>query len=134
MSAEAFEAEIRRHIADVEAERDEAARRVEEAKVELRSKNSLLASWNAALTDFQVKNGLLANVSYAQLKPRERLDHWASKHDGVVVIRDLASELVEVGAIKTYKSAYASVRWSLSGRDDYERIKQGVFRRIGVKQ
>lgn len=83
----------------MEAERDEAARRVEEAKVELRSKNALLANWNAALTDYQIKSGLLAKVSYSQLKPSERLDHWASTHDGVVVIRDLASELVEVGAI-----------------------------------
>ena len=44
MSAEEFEAEIRRHIATVEAEPDEVVRRIEEARAELKAKEELLAN------------------------------------------------------------------------------------------
>ncbi|MYB76124.1 MAG: hypothetical protein F4X83_03315 [Chloroflexi bacterium] len=130
MSAEAFEAEIQRHILTLEAECDEAARRVEEAKDELRSKKELLSTWIAALEDFQHRNGLSVKVDYSKLKPRERVELWADKHDGTVVMRDLANALVEAGAIKTYKSALSSIRWSLSGRDDYEQVEHGVYKRV----
>ena len=130
MSAEEFEAEIRRYILTLEAECDEAARRVEEAKDELRSKKELLSTWIAALKDYQIKSGLVVTIDYSTMKPRERVEYWANTHDGVVVMRDLANALVEAGAIKTYKSALASVRWSLSGRDDYEQVEHGVYRRV----
>ena len=130
MSVEEFEAEIRRHIATLEAERDEAAQRVEEAKVELKNKEALLANWNVALTDYQRKNGMAVTVDYSTLQPRERIDLWASKHSGMVVIKDLANVLVDAGAAKNYKSAYASIRWSVSRRNDFQQVEPGVYRRV----
>lgn len=130
MSAEQFEEEIRRHISVVEAERDEAVRRLEEAKDELRSKEELLSTWIAALRDYQIKSGLVVTIDYSAMKPRERTDYWASTHDGLVVIKELANALVAAGAMKTYRSASSSVRWSLSERDDYEQIGDGVYKRV----
>ena len=130
MSIEEFEAEIRRHIATLEADRDEVARRIDEDKVELKNKEALLANWHAALVDYQRKNGLPVTIDYSTLQPRERADLWASKNDGVVVIKDLANVLVEAGAAKNYKSAYASVRWSLFRRNDFRQIEPGVYKRV----
>lgn len=130
MSAEEFEIEIRRHIATLEAERDEVVRRIDEAKAELKDKEALLANWNAALTDYQRKNGLIVTIDYSTLQPRERIDLWASKHSGMVVIKDLANVLVDAGAAKNYKSAYASIRWSVSRRNDFQQVEPGVYRRV----
>ena len=132
MPADEFLAEIKRHVIKLEADKVAATKQLDEAKANLRSINSRLSTWNAALSDYE-HNGKLTqpvNADYTTLTPKERVDLWASEHSGILVVADLALVLEAAGVKKNYRSAYASVRASVFKRKDFELAEPGVYRRL----
>ena len=58
--------------------------------------------------------------------PTQLVAYWAGKHDGHVIIKDLAKALIAAGRFKKYRNAYSSIN-AVVRRKQYSKVKAGHF-------
>jgi hypothetical protein len=142
MVLDEFEQNIKQRIAELEREKQEAEHRLQEAQDTVNDRENRLSHWYGALRDYQERSGLPVRDAeegqdaldeYARLGPTQMVDLWARTHDGEVTIKDMVPVMLRVGAYKDYRSAYSSIRATITRRRDYERIGPGHYKSIQME-
>ena len=120
-----------------EAAKQAAERQLNAAREAVARAERAVSNWRFALEDYRTACGLpaksdvvspiLAN-EYSAMGPTELVEYWAEKHDGLVVIKDLAKEGVKAGIFPTYRHGSSAV-YAVVKRKAYDKVAPGCFRR-----
>ena len=138
MYSSKVEEEILSMLHELEAEQVDAERRLEIARTNLLAKEQQVASVRFALERYREKYGIpvepiespVREAEYAHLGPVGMVDHWANKHGGDVIVRDLVQELLRAKAYPIYRKAYSVIYPTLLKSKRYEKIGPGCFRKV----
>ena len=114
-----------------------AERRLELVMGELAEEVKAVEHWQFVLEDYRKLHGLslqpvtLSPVladEYSHMGPTELVQYWSDKHDGEVVVKDLAKVAVKAGMFPNYRHASSSI-YAVVKRKGYEKIGPGYFKR-----
>ena len=140
MTSDGFEQNVKQRISELEVEKRDAERRLQLAHEVVKDKEQRLLHWFGALQDYRESNGLPTNGidhsqvmadEYATLGPTEMVGHWATRHSGNVVVKEVVAAALRAGAYTKYRTAYNSIRATLKRHKGYQQIGVGHFVRGG---
>ncbi len=121
-----------------EADRQAAERRLANVRAVIEYAGQGIAHWQFVIDDYRKSCGLpskawlvspILEETYSGMGPTELVLHWAGKHDGEVVIKDLAKESVKAGVFPTYRQASSAI-YSVLKRKPFTRVGPGHFRQL----
>ena len=141
MSSTAWEQETLALLQDAEKDKRNAELALEKASLVIRSKEQDIAALKLALDHYRKKYGLpsdpipssIANEDYGHLGPSAAVALWADKHNGEVIVKELANELLSAHAYSDYRVAYNSVYTVLKRDTGYQKVKAGHYRRTAIQ-
>ena len=119
-----------------EAEKQVAERKLEAARIVVMEREEATAHWRFVLEDYRRVHDLpmqgpyhspVLAEEYAHMAPTELVYYWASKHDGEVVVKDLAKISMEAGIFKEYRFASSSI-YSVAKRKHFTKLGPGHFK------
>ena len=96
--------------------------------------------WRFALEDYRKSHGLTARLpnpvpvleaEYSHMGPTELVQFWSVKHDGEVVVKNLAKFAVYAGMSPNYRLASSSIYAVVFQRKGYDKIGPGHFKKSG---
>ena len=131
---EAITAKLREH----EATKLAAERRMETARNEVAEAEQAVEHWQFALEDYRRSHGLPPQSStpspvledeYSHMGPTELVQYWADRHEGEVVVKELAKLAVRVGMSPNYRHASSNI-YAVVKRKGYEKIGPGHFKKF----
>ena len=120
-----------------EAARHSAERRLEAIRSEIMEEDRAVEHWRFALEDYRKSHGLpvrplvpspVLGAEYYGKGPTELIQYWADKHEGEVVVKELAKVAFNAGLFPNYRNASSSI-YAVVKRKGYERLGPGRFRR-----
>ena len=108
-----------------------------EARHEIEREDQAIAHWQFAIDEYRKDHRQPADKhcisptleeEYGRKTPTELVEHWANKHDGEVVVKELTRVGLRVGAFKKYRNGASSI-YSVLKRRKYEKVGPGHFRK-----
>ena len=136
MYSEQVEGAILERLHACEAEKQTAEHKLETARIVVGEKEKAIAHWRFALEDYRRFHDLpmpdtyhspALTKEYAHLTPTELVYYWANKHNGEVVVKDLAKVGREAGVFKQYRTAASSI-YSVVKRKNFTKLGPGHFK------
>ena len=136
MYSEQVEGAILERLHACEAEKQTAEHKLETARIAVGEKEEAIAHWRFALEDYRRAHDLpmqdtyhspVLTREYAHLTPTELAYYWASKHNGEIVVKDLAKVGSEAGVFKQYRAAASSI-YSVAKRKHFTKLGPGRFK------
>ena len=116
-----------------------AERKMEAARLEMLEAERAVDHWRFALEDYRKSHGLTARLpnpvpvleaEYSHMGPTELVQFWSLKHDGEVVVKNLAKFAVYAGMSPNYRLASSSI-YAVVKRKGYDKIGPGHFKKSG---
>ena len=135
---EKIEKVITSRLHEYEAVKLAAERRMEAARHEITEAEEAVNHWQFVLEDYRKSHGLPSQAStpspvleaeYSHMGPTELVEYWANKHDGEVVVKDLAKVAVNSGVCSDRRIG-ASMIYAVVKRKGYTRIAPGHFKKM----
>lgn len=136
MYDKAVERGVLETIHELQMARQRAERRLEADRQEFEEAGRGIASAEDFLKAYRRLNDQpvqvdpipVPNQEYTRMGPVDLVEHWATLHDGEVVVKDLTKAALAAGVFTHYRNGSASI-YSVLKRKKYERIGQGHFRK-----
>ena len=109
---------------------------MEAARLAVVENEFAIAHWRFALEDYRRANDLPTQGSYhspvladeyAHMGPTELVYHWAGKHNGEVVVKELAKVSMEAGTFKEHRLASSSI-YAVVKRKNFTRLGPGYYK------
>ena len=135
MYDERVEEVILSKLHDHEAARHSAERRLEAIRNEIMEEDRAVEHWRFVLQDYRKSHGLPVRPSnpspvleaefYAK-GPTELVQYWADRHEGEVVVKELAKVAFNAGLFSKYRNASSSI-YAVVKRKGYKRVGPGRF-------
>ena len=138
---EKVEGAITAKLHEHEATKLAAERKMEAARNEMAEAERAVEHWRFALEDYRQSHGLSASPStpspvlraeYSQMGPTDLVQHWAEKHDGEVVVKELAKVGVNAGLFPNYRHASSAI-YAVVKRKGYTKIGAGQFKNLNMR-
>lgn len=137
---EGFDTDIESLFADKLYEHEKAVRELEQRlatiQEELAEEREAVQHWTFAYKDYMKSLGLAPREitvksalepEYAHMGPTELVQYWADKHDGEVVVKEIAKASVDAGMFPNYRHASSNI-YAVVKRKGYIKVEPGHFR------
>ena len=137
MYSKAVEQTLVDNLHRYEKAKQRAEEKIIEARHQIEEADQAIAHWQFALDDYRKASGQPTDKhyisptmeqEYGRKTPTELVEHWANKHDGEVVVKELTRVGLRVGAFKKYRNGASSI-YSVLKRRKYEKVGPGHFRK-----
>ena len=123
---------------DAEVQKRNADLALEKVLKEIQSIEQIIAGCRVTLEQYRKKYGYtngpipspIVDEEYGHLGPSAAVAQWAARHDGEVVIKELAGELLRTHTYKDYRVAYNSVYTVLKRDANFTKVKPGRYKRM----
>lgn len=134
---EKVEEAIASKLHEHEATKLVAERKMEAARNEIAVAERAVEHWRFALEDYRQSHGLSARPStpspvleaeYSLMGPTELVQHWADKHGGEVVVKELAKVAVNAGVFPSYRLGSSAI-YAVVKRKKYVKVGPGHFKK-----
>ena len=120
-----------------QAAKQAAERKLEAAKDAAEAEELAIAHCQYVVDDYRRVHGMpiqatgvspvLAN-EFAHMGPSEFVMHWAAKHDGEVVVKELARVATEAGMFSSRRAASSSI-YGVVRRKPFDKVGPGHFKK-----
>ena len=139
MTSTAWEQDTLTLIHHAEREKRDAEEKLEQKRHTIAEKEQVIISLRTSLDYYRRENGLPIVVdpspaveeNYGHLGPTDIVAKWADKHNGEIVIKDLATELKRTHIYSVYNKAYNAIYTVLKRHTvHYHKIKAGVYQTL----
>ena len=136
MDTNTLEQALVEYLEKHEKVKQRAEERIIEARQQILDADQAIAHWQFVLDDHRKASGQPINKhcisptldeEYGRKTPTELVEHWANKHDGEVVVKELTRVGLRVGAWKKYRNGASSI-YSVLKRKKYDKVGPGHFR------
>ncbi len=134
---ERIEEAIASRLHEHEATKLVAERKMEAVRNEIAVEERAVEHWKFALEDYRKSHGLspqspspspVLEAEYSHMGPTELVQHWADKHGGEVVVKDLAKVGVNAGVFSSYRLGSSAI-YAVVKRKKYVRVGPGHFKK-----
>ena len=141
MTSTAWEQDTLTLIHHAEMEKKEAEEILERVRHTIAEKGQIITSLRTSLDYYRRENDLPIIVDpsptveegYGHLGPTDIVAKWADKHNGEIVIKDLATELQRTHIYSVYNKAYNAIFTVLKRHTGhYHKIKAGVYQTLAT--
>ncbi|MDE2778712.1 MAG: hypothetical protein OXI91_03420 [Chloroflexota bacterium] len=114
-----------------------AERKLEAAHKEMIDAEQAVEHWMFALEDYRRSHGLpphppspspVLEAEYSHMGPTELVQHWAEKHGGEVVVKELAKVAFNAGVSSSYRLASSAI-YAILKRKNYVKVAPGHFKK-----
>ena len=127
-------------LRDAERERHRAEQDIVDANYRLAAREQEFAAIRLTIDAYRAKHNLpnepipdsATDSTYARLGPSAMVEQWAASHEGVVVIKVAARELIHL--FPNYSAAYHSLRATVSRKRHFRKAGPGVYQRMNGAQ
>ena len=129
--------EVLELLRDHEEAKQSAQRRLTVAQAEIEEATQNIQACHDVLNSYRKKYGIpgkaveespVLEAEFRLLGPTELVEIWASKHDGVVIVKDLTKAALAAGKFKKYRNAYSAIT-SVVRRKGYVKVGEGHYRK-----
>lgn len=102
---------------------------------EMAEERKAVEHWTFAYTDYMKSRGLsprdltrntVLEPEYAHMGPTELVQYWADKHDGEIVVKELAKAAVDARMFPNYRHASSSI-YAVVKRKGFVKVGPGFF-------
>ena len=122
---------------EAESDKQDAERLVEEAQREVKTQEDVIIGLRLALTRYRKKYGIpnkpdsspVVESQYGHLGPSLICERWADLHNGEIIVKDVARELLRTRIYKDYKTSYNTVANAVRRKYGFFKVGPGHFRR-----
>ena len=123
-----------------EAELQGAEYKMEEVRRVVQEKEQKVAAWQSSIDDYRCAYDLpvqldvspVLSAEYSTMGPTELIRYWAAKHDGDVVVKDLARAAVSAGVFTSTRQASSNI-YAVLRRKGYEKVGPGHYRQLSTQ-
>ena len=134
MYANSTEQDLVQLLQDCQAQRQAAERKLQAARDTLVEKEQAEQHCQFTLDHYRKMRGLpqqmdpspVLESEYASMTPTEMVEHWAKKHGGLVVVKNLVKDLVKAGMFPARRTAASNI-YGVLQRKKYVKIKPGQY-------
>ena len=122
-------------LQDCQTERQAAERKLQAARETLAEKEQAEQHCQFTLNHYRKMRGLPQQLDpspalsneYSSMTPTEVVVHWAQKHDGLIVVKELVKDVVQAGMFANRRVAASNI-YGVIKRKEYVKVEPGQYR------
>ena len=125
-------------LRDIERERQRAEQDIVDAQLRLAASERNIEAIRVTLDAYRAKYKLpnepipdtATQTEYAPLGPSAMVERWADSHEGDLILKVAAREMMQNGLFRNYNTAYNSLRSTVARKRHFSKVGPGVYRRV----